>query len=488
MRRVLLVLGAVPVCLVLVLGGRTLLFRSRQLTVETVRARPVDPGAAERLGQAIRFRTVSYQNPRRLDPEQFLGLHRYLSDAFPGVHRTLGRETVEQYSLLYAWKGSDAALPPLLLLGHLDVVPVEPGTEGAWTHRPFAGRVMDGYVWGRGAMDDKAGVLGALEAAEDLVRAGFRPRRTVLFAFGHDEEVGGRRGAARIAALLAARGVRPALVLDEGLPIVEGVVPGVAAPVAMVGTAEKGYLSVELVVRSEGGHSSTPPRRTAVGILASALHRLERKPLPPVISGATARLFEFLGPEMPFVPRVVLANPWLFRGMLERRLAASPATDALIRTTAAPTMLEGSVKENVLPTRARAVVNFRIRPGETTESVLAHVREAVHDRRVAVAPFGATSSEPSPESSPDSAEFRRLQRTIAQVFPGVVVTPGLVLGATDARHYAALSPNVFRFLPLRATADDVNRPHGTDERIAVDVYEDMVRFYGKLIRNLDGAS
>ena len=486
MRRALLLLAALPACLLLVVAVRTLRFRSRQMVVAPVPVAAVDPGAADRLAQAIRFQTVSHQEAKRLDREQFLGLHRHLAEGFPALHQALDRELVARYSLLFTWRGRDARLPPLLLLSHLDVVPVEPGTERAWTHPPFAGWIGEGYIWGRGAMDDKAGVLGLLEAVEDLVRTGYQPRRTIYLAFGHDEEVGGGRGAGAIAALLATRGIRPALVLDEGLPIADGLVPGVPGPVAMVGTAEKGYLSVELVVRSEGGHSSTPPRRTAVGTLAGAIQRLERELPPPAIRGATARLLAFLGPEMPLGQRVAFANLWLFRRVVERALAGSPATDALIRTTTAPTMLEGSVKENVLPARARGVVNFRIRPGDSIEGVLAHVRATVRSARVAIAPFGTTMSEPSPEAPTDSPEFRALQRTIGQVFPGVLVTPSLVLGGTDARHYAALCPNVFRFLPLRVTADDLRRPHGTDERIGVDDYEHLVRFYGQLIRNLDG--
>src|SRR5262245_17919596 len=293
MRRVLVALLALGLLSpVLVVAGRTLLFTSRQITVAPVAARPIDPGPPERLAQAFRFRTVSYQNPKRFDRDQFTGLHRYLAETYPGVHRTCARELVEQYSLLFTWRGSEADLAPLLLLSHQDVVPVEPGTEDDWTYPPFAGRIAEGFVWGRGSMDDKAGVLGLLEAVEDLVRTGFRPRRTIYLAFGHDEEVGGRRGAVQIAKLLASRGVRPALVLDEGLPIAVDLVPDVQNPVAMVGTAEKGYLSVELVVRGEGGHSSTPPPHTTIGILADAISRLERKQPSPEIAGATARLLE----------------------------------------------------------------------------------------------------------------------------------------------------------------------------------------------------
>lgn len=482
MRRALVLLGIGPAALAAVVLVRTLCFTSRQVRVAPAPVTAVDAGAAGRLAQAIRFRTISHQNPARFDAREFLGLHAYLAEAFPGVHRTLSREVVEGYSLLFTWKGREPELKPLLLLSHLDVVPVEAGTERAWTEAPFAGQISDGYVWGRGSMDDKAGVLGLLEAVELLVRTGFCPRRTILLAFGHDEEVGGGHGAVRIAALLRRRGIAPELALDEGLSIAEGVVPGVDAPVAMVGIAEKGYLSVELVVEAEGGHSSTPPPETAVGILATAIHNLERHPFPPAIDGAARRLLEFVGPEMPFADRVAIANLWLFGGRVRRRLEGAPANDALIRTTIAPTMLQGSVKENVLPARARAVVNFRIRPGDSVANVLAHVRTAVDDPRVAITPLRTTLSEPSRESSVSGQPFVILQRTIREVFPGVIVAPSLVLGATDARHYAALSDNVFRFLPVHVLAEDMRRPHGTNERIGVADYENVVRFYAQFIR------
>ena len=485
MRGILTFVGGSLAVLVLVLAADTARFRSRQVAVEPLPSAAGDPDAPGRLAAALRFRTVSHQDPAALDAEAFRDLEQHLARSFPRVHATLARETIAGHSLLFTWAGREPRLPPLLLLAHVDVVPVDPVTEAAWTHPAFAGEIADGLIWGRGALDDKASVVGLLQAVEHLLGDGFTPRRPVLLAFGHDEEVGGERGATAIARTLAARGIAPVFVLDEGGAVTEGVIDGAPAPVALIATAEKGYLSVELTVTSEGGHSSMPPPLTAVGILARAVDALERHPLDAAIVGPARGLFEFVGPELDVPHRVVLANLWLFGPLLRARLAASPATDALIRTTTAPTMLEGSVKENVLPVRARGVVNFRIRPGESVASVLAHVRATIADDRVAVATLGPSLSEPSPESRVDAPGFTTLARTIREVFPGAIVAPTLMLGASDARHYVQLGADVYRFLPFTMRPEDLRRPHGIDERLGVEDYQRVVRFYERLIRNAD---
>jgi len=483
MKRVLLVLLALVLLLLGVVVVRTARFESRQLAAEPAPALAVDTaGAAERLAGAVRIPTISHPDSLRLDA--FPVLHAYLAAAFPRLHAELGLERVAGHSLLFTWPGTDASLPPMLLMAHQDVVPIEPGTEPQWTHPPFSGALADGFVWGRGTLDNKGGLVGIMEAVEMLVGAGFRPRRTVLLAFGHDEEIGGA-GAAAVAALLDARGVRPELVLDEGGVIAQGLVPGLAAPVALVGTAEKGYLSLELEVRAAGGHSSMPPRETAVGALARAVARVDARPFPGGLRGATREMFAYLGPEMPLPERAVFANTWLFGPLIERQLSGAPSTDAAMRTTVAPTMLEGSPKDNVLPASARAVINFRILPGETVESVTDRVRRAVDDPRVAITPHGA-GSDPSPVSPSEGPAFEALHRTIREVFPEALVAPYLVLGATDARHFARLSPHVYRFLPVRANAADLSRIHGTDERVSVGDHADAIRFFHRLIRNFAG--
>jgi carboxypeptidase PM20D1 len=338
-------------------------------------------------------------------------------------------------------------------------------------------------------VDDKGPLVMICEAVEALVAEGFAPRRTVLLAFGHDEELGGPNGAVKMAELLASRGVRVGLVLDEGFALLErGVVPGFDGLVAPIGVAEKGYATVQVVARAAGGHSSTPPRSTAVGALARAIVRLEENPMPVSIGGVTGSFFAWLAPEMPFLVRVALGNADLLAPVVDPFVRGEPGINALLRTTTAPTMLSGSPKDNVLPVEAVAHVNFRILPGETGDAVLARVREIVAAPDVE-ARFMETKAprDPSPVSPSDGPAFGLLQATIAELFPGAVVAPALVVGGTDARYYHAVADAVYRFGPFRFGAADIKLPHGIDERIAVANLGDAVRFYARLIENASAA-
>src|SRR5881275_1671948 len=485
MRRILVaIIAAALVVLAAVLIIRTNRFQSRQLAVEPIPPLLLDTTAAvERLAGALRFRTISNQDSTQFDAAEFRRFQDYLRTSFPRLHARLGREITGGFSLLYEWRGSDTTLKPILLMAHQDVVPVEPGTESRWTEPPFAGRIAGGYVWGRGALDDKGSLVGTLEAVEHIIAAEAKPRRTVYLAFGYDEEVGGRRGAAHIAELLASRNVHPELVLDEGGALTTGMVAGISAPVALVGIAEKGYVTVALTAQAEGGHSSMPPDETAVGMLAVGITRLEQHQMPRAIRGPTAAMFDYLGPEMPFGPRLVMANRWLLGGVLAAKFGATPQGNAMLRTTTAPTVLQAGIKENVLPSSARALVNFRILPGDSVEGVVEHVRRAVDDPRIAVNALQTTFSNPSAVTPVEAGPFQLLARTIRQVAPGTVVTPWLVVGATDSRHYARLTPNVLRFVGATIGKDDLRRVHGTDERVGVRAYADVVRIYIQLLKN-----
>lgn len=459
---------------------RAVTFTSRQ--VQPLAAVTIDldrDAVVGRLAQAIRFKTVS-QTPG--DAREFQNFHAYLEKSFPLVHRHLDKEIINRQSRLYTWRGKDERLKPILLLAHIDVVPVDPATESSWTHAPFDGRVADNHVWGRGTMDDKASVVGILEAVEHLLRQSFAPARTVYLAFGHDEEIGGHNGAAKIAALLQSRGVRLEFVLDEGLNIVDGIIPGIAAPVALIGIAEKGYLSLRLTVKTPGGHSSVPPADTAIGILSRALQRLESRPFPARLTGPTRMMLEYLGPEMSWSNRFALANLWLFDPLVRKRLAASPLTNAAIRTTLAPTLFSAGVTDNVLPTSATAVVNLRLLPGDTVASAIAHVRAVIDDPRVQVTAL-PMQMEPSAAADVESADFKLLQKTIRQTIPETIVAPALLVAATDSRHYAGLSENIFRFFPITLRPEDAQRYHGIDERISIADYKRCIRFYAQLIRN-----
>ncbi len=481
MRRALglLLLGVVALAAFVVV--QALRLPSRQVDVPPAPLLEVDAAAAAaRLAEALRFETISYQDEAQLPHAAFEAFDAWLVATYPKLHARLEREPVSRHGLLYTWRGAEPDLAPIVLLAHHDVVPI--ASPERWTHPPFGGVIADGYVWGRGAMDDKGSVVAICEAVERLLGDGFTPRRTVHLAFGHDEEVGGPRGAVMIAQQLAARGVRAHLVLDEGMAVIDGAVPGVERPAALIGVAEKGYATIELSVSGLGGHSSIPPRNTAAGILASAVHRLEAQPLPGGVDGVTEQLFLHLAPEMSFAYRLPFANLWLFRGLVGRILGEDPAMNALIRTTTAVTMLEGSPKENVLPQRATAAVNFRIRPGDTSEYVLQHVRRAVDDPRVELR-FLRPPREPSPVSPTEGEAFELLTRTIGELFPDAIVAPALVLGGTDARHYTPVSDAVYRFGPFVYTNDDLGRAHGVDERMGVESLATGIRFYERLIRN-----
>ncbi len=478
----------VAAALLLLLGGvlvvRTAGLGSRQLERRVVPdLGAVDRGGlVQRLAEGLRFRTVSHRDPERLDGDAFRAFHAYLERAFPRVHLHLERERIAGYSLLYTWKGNDASLDPVLLAAHLDVVPVEEASRSDWTHSPFGGQVSQGFVWGRGAIDDKGSLFSILEAVESLLAGGETPRRTVYLAFGHDEEVGGERGAGSIAARLAAQGVRLAWVLDEGGVVGEGMVDLLPGPLALVGVAEKGAVTASLRAELAGGHSSVPPRQTAVGVLSAAVQALERNPMPARLTEPTRLFFAFLAPELGLPLRTVLANLWLFGGALEAFMTRDPSLAAMVRTTTAATVFRGGVKANVLPRRAEALVNFRILPGDTVQGVLAHVRRTVDDERIEITTSGNVR-EPSPISPVDSDAFATLQRAIGRVFPDATVVPFLVLGGTDARHYLPLGANVYRFLPFLVGREAMRLAHGVDERVSVENLVRAVRFYRALLRD-----
>jgi carboxypeptidase PM20D1 len=484
MRRIFRLSVASPAILLLLVVGSVEGLWSDEGSTENVQTVAVDSDAViRRFASSIQHRTISHEDPADFDPAPFRAFHSFLEKSFPRVHQSLRRERVADYSLLYTWPGTDPELQPVLLMAHIDVVPIEPGTEEQWEHPPFDGIVSGGFLWGRGTFDDKASLMASLEAVETLLALGFAPRRTLYLAFGHDEEVHGIEGAKAIAGLLADRGVRLLYTLDEGMGILEGSAFGIVPPAAIIGLAEKGFVSLKLRAKSRGGHSSTPPATTSVGTLARAIARLEDHPMPTRLSGPGSLALDALAGEMSFFPRLVIRNRWLFGRLLVGQLESTPATNALIRTTIAPTIVHGGLKENVLPSEAYAIVNFRILQGDTIESVTAHVRRVIDEPNVEVEPYGRFRIDPSPVSRGDGPGFLTIRRSIQEVFPDALVAPGLVLGGTDSKHYVDVSEDSYRFVPLRASQDDLKRIHGTNERIAVDDYVQIIKFYGQLIRN-----
>jgi carboxypeptidase PM20D1 len=477
---------AVVAAIVLVgVGGaaavRTVALGSRQIPAHPVPPQTLDTLAAgERLAGAVRFRTISFDGIPDASADAFLALHEYLARQFPLVHQTLKLETVGKYSLLYTWPGSDTSLDPVMFMAHQDVVPIASGTEDRWLHDPFGGVISDGYVWGRGSWDDKSNLTAVLEALETLIASGVKPKRTIILASGHDEEIGGKRGARAIAALLRERGVKPAFVIDEGQIITEGVVRGVTHPVAFVGLAEKGSATFLLTAEGQSAHSSMPSQHSVIGALGGAIYRLETDQMPAKLAGVVRESFETLAPEMSGFNRVMLSNLWLTEPLVRTRLEKQPSLNAILRTTTAPTIINGGNKANVMPGLAKAVVNFRILPGDTVASVERHVREVVADPSITVSRIGEGRN-PSPVSSSNSAAYGLISQAIRDTFPDVVVVPNLVVANTDARYMSALTPSVYRFVPIRAKLEDLARFHGTNERISLSNYAEEIRFYLQLI-------
>ncbi|MCC6144229.1 MAG: M20 family peptidase [Candidatus Hydrogenedentes bacterium] len=488
LRRLLLALFLLIVIVVMVVLVRGFIAPSRQLAVEPAAPLKLDDNAVtERLAKAIPFQTISYQDPGKLDGPVFEAFRAYLEQAFPQVHATLQRELINGHSLLYTWQGSDAALKPAVFLAHYDVVPIDEGSEGDWTHPPFGGVVADGYIWGRGAIDDKSTVVGLLEAAEALLAEGFRPKRTIMLAFGHDEEVGGPHGAANIAAALKERGIEAWFTLDEGSGIVDGIVPGIKGPIALISLGEKGYVTLELTVESSGGHSSQPPAQTTLGILAKAIVALEENQMPARLEGPLLNMLEHAGPEMDLPFRLIMTNLWLFKPLLKMVLESQPATNAAIRTTTAPTILRAGTKDNVLPARATAAVNFRILPGDTVEDVVAHAKQVIDDERVAVAIMDAHEAiNPSPVAEQDTDAYRAIERAVREVMTEVPVAPGMTLAGTDTKHFYEVAENNYRLQPLVFTNEDLSGIHGTNERVNVDNYLRAIRIWAQIMRNSGG--
>lgn len=462
------------------LGYKTWLAKSQQPASFNTELAAVPPDATEHLAQAVACATNSYSD--RIDSVELKKLRILIDTTFPRCRKELHQTVIDGFSLLYKWRGRDTALAPIVLLAHLDVVPVEATALADWTQPPYSGKVADGFLWGRGTLDDKVSAFGILEAAEMLLKQGFQPKQTIYLAFGHDEEVGGEKGAMAIVRYLdSVEQVRHATVLDEGMVVLENALPGLKPPLALVGIAEKGYATLQLKVKSTGGHSSMPPEHTAIGLLSEAIVALEKHPCAARFTLPVKQLFDYAGPEMDFPLNAVMANRWLTEPLLKWQLLKKAQTAALLRTTTAPTMCQAGIKDNVLAHEAIAIINFRIIPGETVDSVLAHVKRTLRGIDVEVSLKGIPNN-PTAVTPTNTAAFERLGGIIRGIFKNAVVAPALVLGATDSRHYAAIADNTFRFLPILLTNDDLGRIHGVDERISLENYHRSIVFYYNLLK------
>jgi carboxypeptidase PM20D1 len=436
--------------------------------------------AVAKLQALVRIPTVSDRDPQRVDSGAFDRLLTELRSQFPLLHEHLELVRVGTHGLLFHWPGAGAG-KPLVLMAHLDVVPVDEAAP--WRHPPFAADLVDGAVWGRGTLDDKGCVAAVCEAVELLLEADHVPAQDVWLSFGCDEEVSGT-AAVEAVAELERRGVRPWLVLDEGGAVAHDAFPGVARPVAAIGVAEKGTTSVELRVEGPGGHASTPARNGPTVRLARAILRIDRSPMPARLPDITVELMRRLAPDLPAPVRPLLNRADRVRPLLARAITAAGAeAAAMVRTTFAVTTLEGSPALNVIASSATAGVNVRVMPGDTVDAVLAHLRRVVNDPEVAIRLLerGEASA-----VSPVDEVFDLVASLVAAHFPDAVVTPYIQTGATDSRHFTRICDHVYRFAPFRMDAAQRRAIHSYDEHLSVAAFLDGIAWYRALLEGLPG--
>lgn len=488
MNKWVLGIGAAVVALGGVVAVRTATFAPQAVAdgaaIKVAAAAPFDTSlAAQHLAESIRFQTVSNQDPAQNQLGEWDKLHGWLATTYPKAHAAMQREMLGK-TLVYIWPGSDPAAQPVIVMAHQDVVPVTPGTEKDWKYQPFAGTIAEGAVWGRGAIDDKGSLVALFEAMEALAAQGFKPKRTIYLVSGHDEEAGGS-GAAEAAKLLASRKVKALFTIDEG-GIITTDTPIIKQPAMMIGVAEKGYVTLRVRADAPGGHSSMPPKEIGTINLAKALVAIHENQFPTELRGPAAGMIDVFAAKAGGMTKVAAANKWLFGGLIKRQMADSPASAALLHTTIAPTMLQGSPKENVLPQSAEALINYRIAPWDNSAKVLERARGAAKDLPVKVDFTERAPREPTPVSSSTSLGWQLIVASARAGHPGLVAAPYLVVAGTDSRSMTPVSDDVYRFAAISLATSETKMIHGTNEHITLKNLESAIAFYARLLATAAG--
>ena len=435
---------------------------------------------AERLGEAIQFKTVSFQDRSQIDYEEFRRYQAFLKAAYPRVFGELEVETVNEFNLLIHWPGTDPELAPILFTGHMDVVPIEPGTAEDWQHPPFAGVVTDERIYGRGTLDNKQGVMGILEAADSLLAEGFKPARSIVFAFGHDEEISGRQGAAKLAERMQELGWHFSWMVDEGGMLISDnpLLPN--ETLAIINVAEKGYLTLTLTATGEGGHSSRPPPESTIGRLSAALVRIEDNPFPTRLVAPVDAMLEAMAAHMAQPERFVFNNLGLTGGLVARNMGRDQLTNSYVRTTTALTMLNAGIKENVVPQRAEAKVNFRLLPGDTPEMVVERIRRLIDDPDIEITYEDWDNVPPVADYS--GGGFAIITDAVISVYPDALVVPSLLTATTDTRHYIDVADNQYRFYGMILASEQAGSIHGTNEFIEISSYEKAIEVARQMMK------
>lgn len=479
MKKLLKVVGIILLLVIAIVLFKTLSFKSKQVEVAQYKPLVLDDSCVVHLQKAIGFKTISYDDPTKMDSSAFYGFQAFLQKSYPLVFSKMTVEKVNTFGLILHWKGKLETLKPVILMAHQDVVPIEEATKDKWDVAPFSGDIKNGFIYGRGAIDDKGSLIALLEGAEHLLKEGFVPKTDIYFVFGHDEEVMGLKGAKAMAQLFKDRKIDPAFVLDEGGIVTDFKVPGLKKTAAVVGIAEKGYQTLKLKINIPGGHSSMPEGKTTIDELARAVVALKDHPFKADLGTTVQNFLAYIGPEMPFVSKMAMANQWLFAPMIKNTYAKSAAGNATIRTTTATTVFNAGLKENLIPGEAEATVNFRTQPGVTRSDVIDHVKSVIANDNIKIIPQGE-GNEPKQVANVEAESFTYLQKTISAYKKNIVVAPYLVLGATDGRYFTNITSQVFRFIPFT----DPEGFHGVNERIKITEYKKGIGFYYELMKGI----
>lgn len=484
--KIFLIILAIIVALILITAIKAALYKAKPIEIPEMPKENVNSKRVQqRLSQAIQIKTISNPDDSKVDWSEFDRFHKFLDDEFPLVFKNLKKEDISQASLLYTWQGTNPDLDPIALLSHQDVVPVSSGTLGDWKHDPFEGFNDGEFIWGRGAVDMKNHLICVMEAVEELLEEGYTPERTVYLCFGHNEEIvaGNNNGANAIMTALKERGVHLDSTLDEGGAIIKANVKGlIEGNLAGVGIAEKGYADYKISVKAKGGHSSQPPKHTAVGQISDVVRDLEKHQFKARMLPSVYNLFKGVGAHTSFPARMIICNLRFLKPVFFAIMKKFPPAATFIRTTTACTMLSGSPASNVLPQTASVTVNFRELPGDTLKDTEEHIRKVVKNKDIEIEFL--KGKEASKVSSTDSKAFKTIEKLAMQIDSKNIVAPFLVMGGTDSYHYEEICDNMYRFSPFIIDASIMLTTHGTNERCPVEQLDVAVSFFKRYIKEM----